>query len=478
MVFSCKKCSLEFSSQDGYHTHYINTHKNFSPSIKKILILGGGFGTISVLKNIQKILDNEKTEITIVSDKNYFLFSPMLPQVSSGLLHPSNISIPMRNFCTKSKFIQASVEAIDLNSKLVTIQRTFDGKVHALEYDYLVLALGSKINFFSNNNLENHSFPIKTTEDALSIRNHVLKMLEHADQTGSLNLQRLFLSIIVIGSGFAGVETIGELNHFIRRSIKKFYPNIHDDSLNLILVSSRDRILPEINPKIGRWAEEYLCRQGIRIFTNSRALDATENSVTLTDRGEIQCSTIIWAGGVKMDPLIINLDCDHDKRGRIITNQTLQIPTHQDVFVLGDCASIKDEKTNEFYPATAQHAIREGSVVAKNLKKLLEQKSDLQKFAFDSMGTMAIIGNKTAVAEILHRSITGYWAWVIWRLYYLSKIPSNEKKLKIVFQWITDSLFSRDLTLIGMIKKKNFQKIHIVDSNLTAKERLFSDVSI
>jgi len=477
-TIKCKYCDVVLSSKKNYESHYISTHKKFSPSIKNILILGGGFGAITVLEKIQKDLRGEKINITIVSEKNYFLFTPMLPQVASGLLHPSSISIPIRNFCKNAKFYQATIEAIDLEQKLVTIHRSFDGKVHALDYDYLVISIGSKTNFFSNPAFENHSFPIKTIEDSLAIRNHVLKMLEHADQTGNLDLQKLFLTFVVVGSGFAGVETIGEINHFVRKSVKFFYPNIHEDSINMILLSSRDRILPEVNHNTSKWVENYLRNEGIKVLKNSRALDATEDSIEIMDNPKISCSTIIWAAGVMIDPIIRDLNCAHDTIGRIIVKDTLQMKDYDDVFVIGDCACIFDKKTNSNYPSTAQHAIHEGRLVSYNLKKVLFNKSDLKKFTFHSMGNMAIIGDKTAIAEILGHSIKGFLPWIMWRTYYLLKMPDSGKKVKIGFEWLLDFIFSRDLTMIGMIKKKNFQKVHILDTETTSKDRLFSDLNV
>ena len=220
-AINCNCCNLSFLSESKYYSHYISTHKSSSPSVKKILILGGGFGGITALREIEKKFQKESVEITIVSDKNFFLFTPMLPQVASGLLHPRCVATPIRYFCKKAKFLQATIDSIDLDQQLVTIQRSFDNKVRTLEYDYLILALGGQDNFFKNKNLEEHCFSMKSINDAIAVRNHVILMLEQAAQTGNHELQRTLLTFVVIGGGFAGVETISEINQLVKRSISK-----------------------------------------------------------------------------------------------------------------------------------------------------------------------------------------------------------------------------------------------------------------
>ena len=476
MPIKCRTCDLEFESIKECETHDIFSHKTNSPSIKKILILGGGFGALTVLKEIQKQIPHEKIKITIVSEKNFFLFTPMLPQVSSGLLHPSSIAIPIRNLTKNSKFYQATVDSIDLKQKLVTIQRTFDGKVHALEYDYLIIALGSKNNFFSNSSIESHSFPMKSLEDALAIRNHVLTMLEHADQTGSLELQKLFLTFVVIGAGFAGVETIGEINHLIKKSIRKYYPNIQKENINMILISSKNKILPEIDEKISFWAQSYLEKNGITILYNTHAKSAGEDYVDITNGQKIPCSTIIWTGGIIPDNVIPSLDCSHDNSGRIVVEKTLQLTRYENVFALGDCAAIPNGTMDTFYPSTAQHAIHEGKLVAKNLKLLLNGEKELKTFSFHSLGVMAIIGHKVGIANISGYSITGMSAWLLWRAYYLTKIPTFAKKFRIGFDWFVDFFIDRDLTLIDAVKKKTHLRRIFIANNPTLKEQLFSDI--
>ena len=409
--YRCKKCDLEFDSKKSQNAHVIFAHKTTSPTIKKVLILGGGFGGIGVLKELEKKISKDKVSITLVNEENYFLFTPMLPEMAAGMIHPSNIAIPIRKFCKTAKFYQAVVSDINLNDKLVTITRTFDGKVHALEYDYLVLALGSKNNFFGNKNMEDNSFTIKSIEDGTPI-----------------------------------------------------------------LISAREGILPEVGEELGKVAMNYLKKVGVNIVTNTKAVDASEAEITLNNGGSIPCSTIIWAGGVAIDPVISSINCEHENGGRIKVNKFLQNPCNSNVFALGDCAAIKDEKSGKYYPPTAQHAIRESKVVAQNVLESLKEGTKFKEFSYKSKGMMATIGNRVGVVSIFGRKLSGVSAWAIWRMYYLANLPTIEKKIKVAFDWTIDLLFERDLTLVGKIKKKELQQFHLGAEMPSLKEQLFADL--
>lgn len=475
-TINCNDCDLTFDSQSKYYTHYLSTHKSTSPSVKKILILGGGFGGVTSLQNIEKKFKNEQIEITIVSDTNHFLFTPMLPQVSSGLLHPSNITIPVRYFCKKAKFLQASIESIDLEQQLVTIQRSYDNKVKTLEYDYLVIALGGQTNYFGNDNIKKHSFTMMSISDAIAVKNHLIAMLEHAAQTGNHDLQRMLLTFVVVGAGFAGVETVSEINQFIKSSISKSYPSINLKNVNVILISSKNRILPEINEKLAKKAAKILERDGIIIMKNIRAEDADEEHIVLSNGGKLSCATLIWTGGTKMTKVISELKCEHGVNQRIVVDESLMMRNRENVFVLGDCALIKDQSTNSVYPSTAQHAIKESKVVAKNLSLLFNNKKELTRFSFHSLGIMALIGNRVGIATIAGHNISGFTAWLIWRAYYVSKIPTFGKKLNVTVDWFTDCIFARDVTHVGVIKKKEIHSIHVNKNVPSIKEQLLSNM--
>jgi len=474
-LYSCNQCDVTYYSKKKFDAHVIFSHKTDASSKKKVLILGGGFGGIHVLKDLQKKLDLKNISISIVNENNYFLFTPMLPEVASGMLDPRGITIPIRHFCKHAKFYHATVFSVDLEQRLVTITRKFDGKNHALEYDYLILAVGSVNNFFGNKAIETNSFTIKTVEDAIELRNQALRMMELAAQTGSMGLQQKFLTFTVIGAGFAGVEIIGELNHFVRTSVNQAYPTIVDSNINMILISSKNEILPELDKKLGKSASSYLEKVGVQILTNVKAVDAGESHVELTDGDIIPCTTLVWTGGVTTSSVIKSILCQHDKGGKILVDKYLRLKDHPEVYALGDCAAILDTDTGKFYPPTAQHALRESRTVVHNLKKTLTGNSNLKEFSYRSKGMMATIGNRSGVASLMGYGISGVLAWIIWRTYYLLHLPTFEKKIRIGTDWAINLFFGTDLTMIGETTTKKLSEITIEDSP-SLKDQLFTDL--
>jgi len=406
------------------------------PQIKKILILGGGFGGINVLKSIQNKFKKEpNVRISLVSQDNYFLYTPMLPQVSSGLIHPSDITIPIRTLCKQAEFYQATISSIDFEQKLVTITRTFDGKVHALDYDYLILALGGNTNFYDYKNIEEHAFVIKTVEDAISIHNQIIHMLESAAQTSDVDFKKKLMTFTVVGGGIAGVETMGEINQLVRDSVNNFCPSIGEEDISMNLVTSKEFILPELGQKLGKDAGKYLRKAGVNIITNTLAVDAGEDFVQLDNDKKIPCMTLIWAAGVITDPVVSALKCKHHKSGRLEVDKYLRLTDHENVFALGDCALITNPSTGQAYLATAQNAIHQSTTVANNIYSIITGKTKLREFSFESKGMMTTLGRRVAIAVVYGVHCKGVLAWLIWRTYYLHKLQMLAKRFQVATSW-------------------------------------------
>lgn len=445
------------------------------PQIKRILILGGGFGGINTLKFVQKKFKHDSNiKISIVSQNNYFIYTPMLTHVTSGLLRANDISVPIRKLCKQAEFYHATISSINLKEKLVTITRTFDGKVHALEYDYLVLSLGNVINFFGSENIEKHAFTIKTAEDAMAINHHLINMLESAAQTSDKSFQKKLMTFTVAGASFAGTEMIGEINQFIRDAAKHFYPSIDSENISMNLVASRDFILTGLGETLGRTAGKLLSQVGVDIFTNTKVVDAGEDFVKLDDGTTIPCMTLVWVTGSVIPPVISEIDCIHDKNSKLVVDQYLRLLEHKDVFALGDSALIIDPLTGKPYPPTALHSISESATVAHNLHSTIYDKNDLRPFYFNSPYTMTTLGKKVAVAVLHGMRYSGAIAWILWRIHYLKGLPLFEKKFRVGSSWILDLLFKRDLTFFGTIKTKTLSKVSLESSSsrLSVKDLL------
>src|SRR5918995_867120 len=470
--YRCPKCEISFSRIDSLQKHLDLVHGPTPIQRKRILILGGGFAGIEVLRKLQNAFEDDvEIDITLVSRDNFFLFTPMLPEVSSGMIETRHIVTPIRAFCKRARFYEANVESIDLENKQVIISKAIGDPMdpvhlnrHVLNYDYLVIGLGGETNFFGMKDLERNAFTLKTLEDAVILRNHVISMLEQSDLEHENNdeeddhLRKSLVTFVVVGGGFGGVEVVGELNSLIRDSIEAFYHNIDiKKDVRVILVNASERILPEVSEGLSEFALQKLRESGVEVVLNKRLSSYTNGQAELNDGILIPTFTVIWAGGVTPSKLIKDLTCEHDKRGRIIVNNYLQVHKYDRVFALGDCASITDPHTKKPYPPTAQHAIREGKVTAKNLISIIknrrkkgeeaeEKRSSMKRFDYKTKGIMAEIGKRTGVGDILGLKVHGFVAWWIWRTYYLANLPTIEKKIRVMIDWTIDLFFKRDVT--------------------------------
>ena len=463
--FRCAKCDISFSRIDSLQKHIQLVHGTTPIQLKRILILGGGFGGIEVLRQLQKAFqDDVDVDITLVSRDNFFLFTPMLPEVSSGMIETRHILTPVRTFCNRAKFYEADVDAIDLKNKHVVIAHAIGKQTrsHTLEYDYLVLALGGKTNFFGMTEAANNALTIKSIGDAIVLRNHIISMLEQADiEHEDIKLRKSLMTFVIVGGGFSGVEAAGELNDFVRESIDHFYHNLDRMDARVILVNSGDRILPEVTEDLAQFALQHLRKNGVEVMLNTRLIGATQDMVKLNNDSLISCNTLIWAGGVLPDKLIGSLPCDHDKSGRIVANKYLEIDGYENsAFVVGDCACVTDPHTGSPYPPTAQHALRQAKVATKNIIFVINGKPGDRKIIFDykTKGVMALIGKRNGVGILLGLKVHGFTAWWLWRLYYLGNLPTTEKKLRVTVDWIIDLFFKRDVTRLKTFTEEDSVK--------------------
>jgi len=501
--YRCPSCDISFSRIDILQTHLLFVHtddydKHQTTNRKRIVILGGGFGGVTVLKKLQTHFQTDvSVDIAMVSKDNYLLFTPMLHEIASGMIETRHIVTPIREFCNRSRFYCATVKNIDLEKKKVSI-RSSTSSVSALAeiiggssinlsttatnflesktqshlyYDYLVIALGSETKFFGMSDIQQNAFTIKTINDAINLRNHIIYLLEQADQlllsalpTADVDntygyidnaktlaeLQKKILTFVIAGGGFAGVETAGEINDFIRDSVKEYYHNIESNNIRVIIVHSGDRLLPEMSKELAEFALERLHKSGIEIILNQRVIGATPNTVSLKDGTIMPTKTIIWSGGVAPSSLLTGISCEHDhKSGRIIVDKYLELSNYKEVYALGDCAHIIDPNSGDPYPPTAQHAIREGAVVANNIIASIEGRlGDRKTFDYKTKGMMASIGKRTGIGNLLGIEVQGILAWLIWRGYYLVHLPTFQKKIRVLADWILDIFFKRDVTML------------------------------
>jgi NADH dehydrogenase len=414
---------------------------------KRIVILGGGFGGVYAAIHLEKLLARQSAvEISLVSRDNFFLFTPMLHEIAASDLEITNIVNPLRKLLHKVEVLVGDVNQIDLRNKRVLISRGYRNHSQQLDYDHLVIALGSITNFYDIPGLAEVAIAMKSLRDAIQLRGQILKYLEEANSEGDPAERRSLLTFVVAGGGFAGVETVAALNDFVREALP-FYPNLSEDMLRVMLVHSGPAILPELGESLGRYTEKVLARRGVEIRLKTRVKSVTESKVYLSDGVSIPSRTLVWTAGTVPSPIISSLPCAKE-RGRLLVNQFLRVPDWPNVWAVGDCAFVPDTSNpGKSHPPTAQHAIREGKVVAQNIAAVLLGRP-FKLFSFKTIGLLASIGRRMGVARVLGFNFSGFFAWWMWRTVYLSKLPGLDKKVRVAFDWTLDLLFPKDVCAV------------------------------
>ena len=409
----------------------------------RILILGGGFAGLHAAIHLDDTLARDPdVEITLINRENFFLFTPMLHEVAASDLDLTNIVNPVRKLLKRIKFFAGEVESIDLKRKTVAVSHGFDHHHHNLHYDHLVLGLGSITNFYNLPGLAERALTMKSLGDAIHLRNRLIALLEEADTECCANVRGPLLTLVVAGGGFAGVETIAGINDFMREAMR-FYPNLREDMLRVVLVHPGDVILPELGKKLGLYTQKKLADRGVEIQVNVRVSAVSERGVELSTGEMIETKALIWTAGTSPNPVLDTLPCPKE-RGRLKVNEMLQVPDWGGVWALGDCALVPNGKNGNYHPTTAQHALRQGKVLAKNLIATVRN-GTMKPFSFRTIGQLAAIGRRTGVANIFGINFSGFLAWWLWRTIYLSKLPRFEKKLRVALDWTLDLLFTKDL---------------------------------
>ena len=418
-----------------------------NPRKQRIVVLGGGFGGVYAAIHLEKFLARQSgVEICLVSHDNFFLFTPMLHEIAASDLEITNIVNPLRKLLRKVEVLVGDVNQIDLPNKRVLISHGYRNHSLQIDYDHLVIALGSVTNFYNIPGLADLAVPMKSLGDAIQLRTQIIRHLEEANSECDPADRQSLLTFVVAGGGFAGVETVAALNDFVREALP-FYPNLTEDMLRVILVHSGSVILPELGESLGRHTQKVLTRRGVEIRLNTRVRSVTETEVCLAHNAPIPSCNLVWTAGTVPSPIVSSLPCLKE-RGRIVVNQFLRVPDWPDVWAVGDCAFVPDIRNpGKSHPPTAQHAIREGKIVAQNIAAAFLGRPP-KSFSFRTIGLLASIGRRTGVARIFGFNFSGFFAWWIWRTIYLSKLPGLDKKVRVAFDWTLDLLFPKDVCAV------------------------------
>lgn len=420
----------------------------------RILILGGGFAGVYTAMSLQQNLraeERKRVQITLVNRENYVVFQPLLPEVISGTIETLHCISPIRRLASDCELFTRDVEFIDLNAKKVRLAPGHLPKPLELEYDDLVIGLGTRLNFAMVPGLEEHAIPFKYLGDALRLRHEAVRALELADVERDPAEKKKLLTFVVAGGGFSGVECLAELHDFLTKACRS-YQRIAREEIRCVLLQSGERILPELAPKLAQYAHKILQKRGIEILTKTRLQSVSANGVLVSNKetGEqrhIPSSTIVTTVPAEPHPLIQSLPCPLD-RGRIQVTEFLNVPGFPGVWAVGDCAAVP-QRDGITSPPTAQHAVRQAKTCAANILASMRG-AKLELFLFTGLGKLASLGRFSAVAEVGGVHLRGFIAWLFWRSVYLAKFPGFSGKVRIATDWLLDCILPRDITQVRM----------------------------
>jgi NADH dehydrogenase len=413
----------------------------------RIVIIGGGFaGTAIALRLERTFRRDDSVEITLIDAENFFTFTPLLPEVPSGSIQPKHIVFPLRALLKRTNVPQAEVKAIDIERRTVTAAHCGACGNYIVPFDHLVLALGSVPNYFGLPGVADYALTIKSLADATALHAHVIDKLEHADLQSDPAARRLLLTFVVAGGGFAGVETLAELNDFVRGA-GRFYPHVSPEEIRMVLIHSGERILPEVSESLSNYALNKLRSRGVEVLLQTRVKACSPHKIHLSDGNEIDAHTFVWAAGTAPSPVLDLVDVPRGKAGRIEVEATMAVRDHPGLWAVGDSAAIPDVVTGGTCPPTAQYALRQGRRLADNIAAAIRGDKP-QPFRFKSLGLLAGLGRRSAVAEILGMRFSGFIAWWLWRTIYLMKLPGFERKLRVAIDWTLDLFFARDIVYL------------------------------
>jgi len=392
-----------------------------------VLVAGGGFAGAYVARLLGE------RGATIVSPENFMLFTPLLPEAASGTLEPRHTVVPLRPMCPHAELLLGSLSAVDLEARTATVDT--DAGEQLVRWDELVLALGAVPRA-----VPAHALSFKSLEEAIRLRNHVLRELEAADAELDDAARRERLTFVFVGAGYAGVEALAELSDLTDDALR-YYPGLRDVPRRWVLVDAAPKILPEIPSRLGEYAAQELQGRGVEIHVGTTLASSSDREAVLGDGTRIPTRTLVWTAGVLPHPLLRDLGVPLDERGRVVVDELLRVREH--VWALGDCARVPNTKADRPDPPTCQHALRQARRLARNLN------GDPQPYGYRMLGQVATLGRYKGIADVLGIRLRGFPGWFVTRSYHLYQLPLFSRKLRVVVDWTVALLFKRDVVELG-----------------------------
>ena len=399
-----------------------------------VVVIGGGFGGLKFLQRAR----SSKIQFTLIDKQNHHLFQPLLYQVATAVLSPANIAFPIRRMFKNFKNVKVILdEATDINRKDKTVTISSGEKI---KYDQLVVSTGSRHSYFGNDDWSEYSNGLKGINDALQIRERLLRAFEKAENEKNIEKRNKYLNFVVVGGGPTGVEMAGSIAEIAYKNMKEEFRNFKSSDANVYLIEATEKILPMYSDRLSGKAEKYLIDFGVQVRTNEKVIKI-ENDLVVTDKESIETDNVIWAAGNEASPIIKKLNTKTDSEGRAIVDPDCSIKEDGNVFVIGDAANYKN-KNNSTLPGIAPVAIQQGKYLAKIIKnKTLKQ--DRKPFKYYDKGMMATVGRYKAIGKIGNIEISGFIAWLFWSAIHILYLIGYRSKILVVIEWIFSYLFNK-----------------------------------
>ena len=402
---------------------------------KKVLIVGGGFGGYTAATDLCELIeDRDDVGVLVIAKDNFFTFWPMVPGIVSSDIDARNVAQPLRRalILAGASFRRATLRGIDAERKVIEA----DGGIE-FPYDQLILSLGGQPNFFGIPGVEEHSLTMRGVADAERVRNRVIERFEEVSLTRD-EVPESKLTFVVIGGGATGVETASEIHSLVHEALAPDYPNIDPHRVRIYLIEGLPNILPELDPALRRAARTRLVNERIEVLTGALAEEITDNCVKLRGGRQIASENVIWTAGNRPNVAIQDLGLPYDGRTGIKVDLTLRVEGHDDIWSIGDCAAVPDvrQEDGRIVPPTAQAAVQQGHVVARNVLKTIDGEDDLDEFVYKPLGQLVELGSDFAVNEVMGVRFTGIIAAVFWRLAYLVRLKSPQSKARVAADWV------------------------------------------
>jgi NADH dehydrogenase len=415
----------------------------------RILILGGGFGGLTAARRLERLLPQHAARVTLISDVNFMLYTPLLPGAAGGTLEPRHVVVSLRDELSTTELRLAHVVGADPERKVVRV-RGFEGDEDDVPYDHLLVGLGSTSRAFPIPGLAEHALGFKTIAEAIAIRNRMLQCMERAEACTDPAKMDQLLGFVFVGAGYAGLEGIAELQDFAD-DVLDHYPRCKVHGMRFVLVEARGRVMPEISASLAEFAVRELEKRGIEIRTNTTLEEVTATTARLSDGTVIPTRTLCWTAGVKPVREVAELGLPLDDAGRIRVDACLKVPEVRDVWAHGDAAAVPDPaRPGQPCPPTCQHALRQGRLAAANIARSLKGR-DPEPFTYKTLGVFVDMGRFKAVAETSGIRWRGFPAWFLARTYHLAMMPGFRRKLRLMADWTVALMFGRDATELGQL---------------------------